>query len=142
MMNPKKLYRLSREEGLTVRRRGGRKRATGTRAPITLPPAADQHWSLDLVADVLSWDGVPVLAIVDDFTREALALVVDTSIASRQVVGELDALIAFTPPPADRQRQRHRTDLAGPSWNGPTGPAPFDTASRLESQLRTPWRKA
>jgi putative transposase len=99
MMNPKKLYRLSREEGLTVRRRRGRKRATGTRAPITLPHAADQPWSLDLVADVLSWDGVPVLAIVDDFTREALALVVDTSIVSRQVVGELDALIACTPPP-------------------------------------------
>ena len=94
-MNHKKLYRLYREEGLTVQRRRGRKRATGTRAPITIPQAADQRWSLDFVADVLSWGRrFRVLAIVDDFTREALALVADTSTGGRRVVRELDALIA------------------------------------------------
>jgi putative transposase len=94
-MNPKKLYRLYCEEGLTVRRRRGRKRATGTRAPITLPQGPSQRWSLDFVADVLSWGRrFRVLAIVDDFTREALALVVDTSIGGRRVVRALDALIA------------------------------------------------
>jgi putative transposase len=36
-LNHKKLFRLYREERLTVRRRGGRKRALGTRAPMTLP---------------------------------------------------------------------------------------------------------
>ena len=36
-MNHKKLYRLYREEKLMVRRRGGRKRALGTRAPMVLP---------------------------------------------------------------------------------------------------------
>jgi putative transposase len=54
-MNPKKLYRLYREEGLSVRRRRGRKRATGTRAPAALPQGPNQRWSLDFVADVLSW---------------------------------------------------------------------------------------
>jgi putative transposase len=100
-MNHKKLYRLYREEGLTVRRRRGRKRATGTRAPITIPQAANQRWSLDFVADVLSWGRrFRVLAIVDDFTREALALVVDTSIGGRRIVRELDALIARRGRPA------------------------------------------
>jgi putative transposase len=100
-MNHKKLYRLYREEGLTVRRRRGRKRATGTRAPITLPQGANQRWSLDFVADVLSWGRrFGVLAIVDDFTREALALVVDTSIGGRRLVRELDALIARRGRPA------------------------------------------
>jgi len=100
-MNPKKLYRLYREEGLTVRRRRGRKRATGTRAPSTIPQAANQRWSLDFVADVLSWGRrFRVLAIVDDFTREALALVVDSSINGRRVVRELDALIARRGRPA------------------------------------------
>jgi putative transposase len=95
MMNHKKLYRLYCEEGLTVRRRRGRKRATGTRAPITLPQRPTQRWSLDFVADVLSWGRrFRALAIVDDFTREALALVVDTSIGGRRVVRALDALIA------------------------------------------------
>jgi putative transposase len=80
-MNRKKLYRLYREEGLAVRRRRGRKRATGTRVPITIPQAANQRWSLDFVADVLSWGRrFRVLAIVDGCTREALALVVDSSI--------------------------------------------------------------
>jgi putative transposase len=73
-MNHKKLYRLYREEGLTVRRRRGRKRATGTRAPSTIPQGPNQRWSLDFVADVLSWGRrFRVLAIVGDFTREALA---------------------------------------------------------------------
>jgi putative transposase len=58
-----------------VRRRRGRKRATGMRAPMVLPQAPDQRWSLDFAADVLSWGRrFRVLAIVDDFTREALAL--------------------------------------------------------------------
>jgi putative transposase len=53
-INHKKLFRLYREERLCVRRRGGRKRALGTRAPMTLPQAANQRWSLDFVSDVLS----------------------------------------------------------------------------------------
>ena len=53
-MNKKKLFRLYREEGLAVRRRRGRKRATGTRVPMALPDGPNQRWSLDFVADSLS----------------------------------------------------------------------------------------
>ena len=53
-MNWKKLYRLYREEKLTVRKRGGRKRALGTRAPMAIPQGANQRWSLDFVSDALS----------------------------------------------------------------------------------------
>lgn len=53
VVNHKKLFRLYREERLTVRRRGGRKRALGTRAPMTLPQGPNQRWSLDFVADQL-----------------------------------------------------------------------------------------
>lgn len=94
-MNKKKLYRLYREEGLAVRRRRGGKRATGTRAPMALPDGPNQRWSLDFVADTLSWGRrLRILAIVDDFTREALALVVDTSIGGWRLARELDVLIA------------------------------------------------
>ena len=94
-VNHKKLFRLYREERLTVRRRGGRKRAIGTRAPMTLPQGPNQRWSLDFVADQLS-DGrrFRVLVVVDDFTRECLALVVDTSLSGARVTRELDTLIA------------------------------------------------
>ena len=92
-MNQKKLYRLYREEKLMVRRRGGRKRALGTRAPMTLPLTVNQRWSLDFVSDTLS-DGrrFRILCVVDDFSRECLATVVDTSLSGVRVVRELDRL--------------------------------------------------
>jgi putative transposase len=55
----------------------------------------NQRWSLDFVSDALSWGRkFRVLAIVDDFTREALTLTVDTPLGGQRVVRELDALIA------------------------------------------------
>ena len=95
VLNHKKLSRLYREERLTVRRRGGRKRALGTRAPMALPQGPNQRWSLDFVSDMLI-DGrrFRVLVVVDDFTRECLALVVDTSLSGIRVARELDLLLA------------------------------------------------
>jgi putative transposase len=94
-MNHKKLRRLYAEERLQVRRRGGRKRALGTRAPITLPQGPNQRWSLDFLSDALT-DGrrFRILAVVDDFTRECLCLVADTSLSGTRVARELDAIIA------------------------------------------------
>lgn len=75
VMNLKKLRRLYREEKLQMRRRGGRKRALGTRRPMLLPDAPNIRWSLDFVSDALT-DGrrFRVLAVVDDYSRECLAL--------------------------------------------------------------------
>jgi putative transposase len=94
VVNRKKLLRLYREEGLKVRRRGGRKRALGTRAPITLPDRPNQRWSLDFASDALT-DGrrFRILVVVDDFSRECLALIADTSLSGRRVARELDQLI-------------------------------------------------
>jgi len=94
-VNLKRVWRLYREERLSVRRRGGRKRALGTRAPMTVPQGPNQRWSLDFVADALV-DGrrFRALCVVDDFTREALATVVDTSIGGARVARELDRLAA------------------------------------------------
>ena len=50
-VNHKKLFRLYREEKLSVRRRGGRKRAIGTRAPMLVPLRPNERWSLDFVSD-------------------------------------------------------------------------------------------
>ena len=93
-VNHKKLRRLYAEERLQVRRRGGRKRALGTRAPLALPQGPNQRWSLDFVHDQLS-DGrrFRILAVVDDFTRECLTLVADTSLSGLRVGRELDAIV-------------------------------------------------
>src|SRR3954466_803420 len=91
LINHKKLFRLYREERLTVRRRGGRKRALGTRAPMTVPQGRNQRWCLDFVSDALiDSRRFRILAVVDDFTRECLALVVDSSLSGRRVVRELN----------------------------------------------------
>lgn len=100
-MNHKKLRRLYREERLQVRQRGGRKRAIGMRAPIAVPQAPNQRWSLDFMSDAF-FDGrrFRILAVIDDFTRECLALVADTSLPGLRVVRELDSLIAWRGRPA------------------------------------------
>ena len=92
-VNWKKLYRLYREEGLTVRKRGGRKRAIGTRAPMAIPQGPNQRWSLDFVSDALA-DGrrFRILCVIDDFSLECLAAVVDTSISGIRVARELDRI--------------------------------------------------
>ncbi|MGY3146168.1 putative transposase [Bradyrhizobium sp. USDA 3397] len=94
LVNHKKLFRLYREERLAVRRRGGRKRAIGTRAPMMAPLAPNDRWSLDFVSDQLT-DGrrFRILTVVDDCTRECLALVADTSLSGARVARELDRLI-------------------------------------------------
>ena len=92
-LSPKKLYRLYKEERLTVRKRGGRKRALGTRAPMAIPQARNLRWSLDFVADTLvSGRRFRILTLVDDFTRECLGLVVDTSLTGLRVARELDRI--------------------------------------------------
>jgi putative transposase len=95
VVNHKKLFRLYREEKLAVRHRGSRKRAIGTRAPMLVPLRPNERWSLDFVADQLI-DGrrFRILAIVDDCTRECLALVADTSLSGLRVARELDHVIA------------------------------------------------
>ena len=96
VLSNKKLYRLYREERLMVRKRGGRKRALGTRSPMVLPQGPNQRWSLDFVSDALAHSRrFRILAVVDDFTRECLALVADNSLSGNRVARELDRIAEF-----------------------------------------------
>ena len=93
-MNHKKLRRLYAEEGLAVKRRRGRKRATGTREPMPVPAGPSTRWSLDFLCDVFGpGRRFRILAVIDDFTRECLALVADTSISGPRVARELDRIV-------------------------------------------------
>jgi len=89
-----RIYRIYREEGLTVRRRQARRRAVGTRAPILVEAEANARWSLDFVHDQFACGRrFRVLNIVDDVTRECLAAVPDTSISGRRVARELADMV-------------------------------------------------
>lgn len=82
LMNHKKLYRLYREEGLSVKRRRGRKRACGSRTPMPEAAHPNARWSLDFLADSFGASRkFRILAVIDDCCRENLCLTADTSIS-------------------------------------------------------------
>lgn len=91
-VNHKRVYRLYVEEKLSLRRRRGRKRST-VRQPLPEPVAANQVWSVDFMTDALSSGRrFRILNIVDDYTRECLAIEVDTSLGGVRVVRVLEEL--------------------------------------------------
>ena len=95
-VNRKKTQRLYREEGLMVRKRRGRKRATGSRARILTEARPNARWSVDFVHDQLSGGRrFRILNVIDDVTKECLAAIGDTSISGRRVALELNALMAW-----------------------------------------------
>jgi putative transposase len=94
VVNHKRLFRIYREERLMVRKRGGRKRALGTRTPMPGAVFPNDRWSLDFVSDqFVSGRRFRILGIYDDCTRECLAAVADVSLSGRRVARELDVLI-------------------------------------------------
>lgn len=92
--NHKKFYLLYKEEGSSVKARKGRKKATGSRGNLYRPNKINQIWSLDFVSDALS-DGrrIRILNILDQFSRECLTLLTETSISGTRVALELEHLI-------------------------------------------------
>jgi putative transposase len=92
-VNRKLTYRLYREAGLAVRRRKRKRIGPFERKPLPKPTAANRSWSMDFVSDGLA-DGrrIRCLAIVDDCTRECVALEVDTSITGTRVKAVLQRL--------------------------------------------------
>lgn len=123
-MNRKKLFRLYQEEGLKVRRRGGRKRALGTRAPMVLPDGPNRRWSLDFVSDAFTDSRrFRILCVVDDYTRECLALVADTSLSGVRVARELDGLIRRRGRPASiiSDNGTELTSMAVLTWSQERG---------------------
>lgn len=101
-INHKRVWRLYKKTGLKVLKRGGRKRALGVRISISSPSRPNQRWSLDFVTDGL-WNGrrMRLLNVVDDFTRECLKIVVDTSLSGHRVAKELERLLQEKGAPAE-----------------------------------------
>jgi putative transposase len=91
-VNRKRVYRVYREEGLAVRRRK-RKRVAGRRVPLVLPTRPDELWTMDFTQDALtSGRKFRTLNLMDGYTREALAIEVDTSLPGARVVRVLQRL--------------------------------------------------
>lgn len=93
IVNHKRVERLYREEGLAVRRRGRKRVARDGRGRAALPARPNQQWGIDFVSDTLAWGRrIRLFTVVDVFTREVLAIEVDTSLPGGRVVRVLERL--------------------------------------------------
>jgi putative transposase len=96
VMSAERTYRLWRQTGLQVPKRRPRRRAA-TRRPRPLPPTSINHvWAYDFVFDTCA-DGrsLKCLTVVDEFTRECLAIDVAGSIRSGRVIEILTQLVSI-----------------------------------------------
>jgi len=124
VVNHKRLFRIYREERLMVRKRGGRKRALGTRTPMPVPALPHDLWVLDFVSDQLDTGRrFRVLAIYDVCTRRCLAVIADFSLSGKRVARELDLLIAShgKPKTVGSDNGTELTSNAILTWTAETG---------------------
>lgn len=94
VINHKRTERLYKEEGLSLRRRGKRrKRAAGARVTLPAPQRPNQRWSMDFATDtIVTGRRFRAFAIIDDYSRECPTIEVDSSLGGARVVDVLDRL--------------------------------------------------
>ena len=93
-INHKRVHRIYREAGLALRRKV-RIRCARASAPLGVYSETNQKWALDFVHNVTAFGrSIRVLNVIDAFTRECLAMEVDTSFAGQRVTRVLDGIIA------------------------------------------------
>lgn len=102
MVNRKKVYRIYTEENLKVRLRRRKRLALPRGTPMEIPTGVNTRWSMDFVSDSLySGRRFRTLNVVDDFSRECLAIETDFSLPSQRVTRVLDRLLWSRGKPAE-----------------------------------------
>lgn len=91
--NHKRVYRVYTAMRLNLRNKRKKRLPARVKAPLTCPVGPNVTWSLDFMHDTLA-SGKPIrtLNILDDFSREALSITVDTSLPAQRVIRELEKL--------------------------------------------------
>jgi putative transposase len=112
LVNPKRVHRVYREEGLQVRRRR-RKRVSRVRVPLPVPSRPNEEWSIDFMRDTLGdARAFRTFNVVDDLTRECPAIEVAKSIPGERVVRVLDRIASERGYP-ERMVMDNGPELAG-----------------------------
>ena len=92
-VNHKRIERLYREEGLSLRKRRRRKRLSHLRVARERPVAANQTWAVDFIHDsLISGRHFRAFAVLDQWSRESLAIEVDVSLTGERVTRVLERL--------------------------------------------------
>ena len=94
LINHKRVRRLYRSLGLSLRRKTKKRLPEAVRKPLPKATACNQCWSLDFTSDNLTGGRkFRTLNVVDDYNREALGIEIDYSLPARRVTGLLDQLV-------------------------------------------------
>ena len=141
-VNPKHVYRLYQQEGLAVRPRQRKRLRAVARTPLAMPVRADQVWTMDFPQDALASGGkFRTLNLMDGYTREALRMEADTSLAGARVVRVLAQLRETRGVPEGIQGD-YGPEFISPSadgWTrGPSSRASNCTSSTPAGRPRTP----
>ena len=95
-INHKKTYGLYKNAGLTLQKRSKKKRYEKRGMPQRALPEVNAHWSMDFVSDRTRYgSNIRILTVIDEATRECLALEVDSSVTGRQVSSVLNRIAIF-----------------------------------------------
>lgn len=115
--NHKRVYRVYTEMQLNLRRKCKKRLPARNREALTLPISPNVVWSMDFMHDRLA-NGRPfrALTLIDDYNREILNIIVDTSLSSQRVARELDQLISYRGKPQVIRTDNGPEFLALESW--------------------------
>jgi len=142
-VNAKRIYRLYSEEGLTVRTKQRKKLARRQRVPVPAATRPNQCWSMDFMSDRLA-DGRPfrILTMVDQYTRECVALAADRSMSGAKVVEALNSACQESGGrPESITCDNARSSSAAWWTSGRSSTASSCTSSNRASLRRTPSSK-
>jgi putative transposase len=137
-VNHKRVERIYRGERLAVRRKRRKRVAQSQRRPQILPARVDERWSMDFMADSLATGrGFRTLNVVDDFTRECLAIEVDTALSGERVARVLERLLEKRGKRWRWSRTTDRSSSAGLWMPGPIREVSSSASYALASRSRT-----
>lgn len=95
-INHKKTYRLYKAAGLALQKRSKKKKYEKRGMPERTAVEANARWSMDFVSDRTRYgSNIRVLTVIDEVTRECLALEVDSSLTGRRVCVVLNKIALF-----------------------------------------------
>jgi putative transposase len=101
-INIKRVHRVWRQAGLHVPQRQRRRRIRGTGLRPVAPTQPNSVWAYDFIHDrCANGQKLKLLTVVDEWTRECLAIRLDGRITAQQVIAVLDELIQQQGPPMD-----------------------------------------
>lgn len=101
-INHKKTYRLYKNAGLTLKKRSKKKKYEKRGMPERIVMEANVRWSMDFVSDRTRYgSNLRILTVIDEVTRECLALEVDNSMTGRRVSAVLNRIAVFRGLPKD-----------------------------------------